>query len=196
MANRRALTLVEMLVVLVIVAALIGLLIPAVQSARRSAREAVCKNNLHQLNLAVAAYAQAHKRLPAPNQANKVGGWTIEILPFIEQSNLEQHVTYEVAIEDAPELLLRPPTIFRCPIREAIDGRSGLSMMPGHYVLVATDRRDSFSLYDVPLEIAIPWAAGPEMEPHSVRKLVGPHHDGFFSAHGFQQGVYFEPHEQ
>jgi prepilin-type N-terminal cleavage/methylation domain-containing protein len=45
--NRRAVTLVELLVVLVILAGLVGLLLPAVQAAREKAREAVCKNNLH-----------------------------------------------------------------------------------------------------------------------------------------------------
>ncbi len=64
-------------------------------------------------------------------------------------------------------------------------------MLPGHYVLVASDRRDTFSLFDAPLELAIPWASGPEMAPRTVTPLIGPHRGGFFYSRGFQQGVDF-----
>jgi prepilin-type N-terminal cleavage/methylation domain-containing protein len=187
--HRRAVTLVELLVVLVILAGLVGLLLPAVQAAREKAREAVCKNNLHQLNLAMANFAEAHKRLPAPNPVGVVGGWTIEILPFLEQANLEQSVRTGIAIADAPDFLSRPPSIFRCPIRDALDEDTSGVMHSGHYVFVPADRRDSFRLYDAPLQLSVPWASGPEMAPRSVTRLVGPHHGGFFAARGFQQGV-------
>lgn len=188
-------TLVELLVVLAIIAGMIGLLLPAVQSARQKAREAVCKNNLHQLNLAIANFAEAHKRLPAQNLPGAVGGWTIEVLPFLEQSNLEQRVRYGSAIADAPDFLLVPPPIFRCPVRGAIDDTQDSTMRPGNYVFVASDRRDSFSLYDAPVQLAIPWASGPEMAPRTVTKLVGPHHEGFFYARGFQQGIDYVPRD-
>jgi len=101
-SDRRALTLVEVLVVFAILACLIGLLLPAVQASREKARETVCRNNLHQLNLAVAHYAEAHKRLPAPNPSGLVGGWTIEILPFLEETNLRDEIQSGIAISDAP----------------------------------------------------------------------------------------------
>ena len=190
MSNRRALTLVELPIVLAILAVMLGLLLPAVQSAREKAREAVCKNNLHQLNVAIASFTTANERLPTQNPPSAVGGWTIEILPFLEQSSLEQAITFGIAIPDAPEFLLEPPPIFRCPVRDAMDRARGTAAMhPGHYVFVAADRRDTFSLYDAPVQLAIPWASGPELAPGAVTRLVGPHHEGFHCASGFQEGV-------
>lgn len=191
----RALTLIELLVVLVIIAGMIGLLLPAVQAAREKAREAVCKNNLHQLNLALADFATTNKRLPAQNQPDLVGGWTIEILPFLEQSNLEQRVLYGAAISEAPDYLLKSPRVLRCPMRESFGDHQGTSMQAGHYVFVASNRRETFDLFDAPLQLALPWASGPEMEPGTVRRQVGPHHDGFFFARGFQQGIDYTPSE-
>jgi Tfp pilus assembly protein PilE len=191
MLHRRALTIVELLVVLAICAGMIALVLPAVQSAREKSRETVCRNNLHQLNLALANFAETNRRLPAQNSPETLGGWTIEILPFVEQSDLEQKVHHGNAIEDAPEFLLKPPLVFRCPVRESMADLDVQRMHPGHYVLVASDRRESFSLYDAPVQTTIPWAAGPEMTPDSVTRTAGPHHEGFFVARGFQQGVDF-----
>ncbi len=193
MHRRRALTLVELLVVLGILAGMVSLLLPAVQSARQKARETVCKNNLHQLNLAVANFSVTHKRLPAKGVPGAVGGWCMEILPFLEQANLQQKVRHEIAISDAPDFLLRPPPIFRCPVRQSLDNQQDTSMQPGHYVLVASDRRESYSLYDAPLQFSLPWASGPEMAPRTVTLRIGPHRDGFFVARGFQQGIDYLP---
>ncbi len=44
-------TLIELLVVVAIIAVLIAILLPAITKARESARNAVCKNNLHQIGL-------------------------------------------------------------------------------------------------------------------------------------------------
>src|SRR5687768_14480667 len=58
-----AFTLVELLVVISIIALLVGILLPALGQAREQARFTTCGANLHQVGLAIAAYATDHKRL-------------------------------------------------------------------------------------------------------------------------------------
>lgn len=55
--NRKAFTLVELLVVTAIVALLMSILVPALASARSGARKLVCKSNLRQILLANIGYA-------------------------------------------------------------------------------------------------------------------------------------------
>jgi prepilin-type N-terminal cleavage/methylation domain-containing protein len=60
-----AFTLIELLVVVGIIAILVSVLLPALAGARRYARDAVCRSNMHQLGLATTYYAQDHgDRLP------------------------------------------------------------------------------------------------------------------------------------
>ena len=91
----RGFTLVELLVVIAIIGVLVALLLPAVQAAREAARRSACTNNLKQLALALHNHHDTFNRLPPgstyystcctpPTYTN----WAIEILPFMEQSNL------------------------------------------------------------------------------------------------------------
>jgi type II secretory pathway pseudopilin PulG len=191
MCKRRGLTIVELIIILAIIASLLALLLPAVQSARERARETVCKNNVHQTNLALAQFAEAHKQLPTPTPPGLIGGWMVEILPFIEQQNLKQAIPIGLPVTNAPETLFRPPSIYRCPRRTTLDGASMNSMWPGHYVLVPASGRESFLLFDAPVNLRVPWVSGSEMSYDIVVGSKGPHSDGFYFARGFQQGVGF-----
>ena len=51
--NRHGFTLVELLVVIAIIGMLAGLLLPAVNQARESGRQTVCKNNIRNVALAM-----------------------------------------------------------------------------------------------------------------------------------------------
>lgn len=99
MAKRRGFTLVELLAVIAIIGLLIGLLLPAVQSARESSRRTTCANNVKQLALGCLEYVESQGHFPSGGwgyQWNadpdpglgppQPGGWTYQVLPFIEQN--------------------------------------------------------------------------------------------------------------
>jgi prepilin-type N-terminal cleavage/methylation domain-containing protein/prepilin-type processing-associated H-X9-DG protein len=105
-----AFTLVELLVVIAIIGILVALLLPAIQSAREAARRAQCTSNMKNLALALQNYHDAHRNFPPaarfgpptdPNHTNDnilndlrlFQNWAIEILPYIEESNLLSQFT-------------------------------------------------------------------------------------------------------
>ena len=89
-SSRRAFTLVELLVVIAIIGILIALLLPAVQAAREAARRNQCMNNVKQVALAVANYANTVKRFPPYNCGTANGNgheisWRMLVTPQMEQ---------------------------------------------------------------------------------------------------------------
>jgi len=88
-SKRRGFTLVELLVVIAIIGILIALLLPAVQAAREAARRAQCSNNLKQIGLAMHNYESSYKSLPAGAYSCCWGTWLVAVLPYLEETNLE-----------------------------------------------------------------------------------------------------------
>jgi prepilin-type N-terminal cleavage/methylation domain-containing protein/prepilin-type processing-associated H-X9-DG protein len=85
--KRRAMTLVELLVVMAILGVLVALLLPAVQSARAAARSAACKNNLRQVGLAVQQFCELHDgRFPSfsHNESAVDESWVYTLAPHLE----------------------------------------------------------------------------------------------------------------
>ena len=99
--DRRAFTLVELLVVITIIGILVGLLLPAVQGARESGRRTQCANNIRNLALGFHHHLTDHGFYPSggwgwfwmgdPDRGFgplQPGSWSYNVLPYIEQAAL------------------------------------------------------------------------------------------------------------
>jgi len=139
--QRNGFTLVELLVVIAIIGVLVALLLPAVQAARESARRMQCNNNLKQIGLAFHNHENTHEFLPTggwgwwwtsdPDRGfgpDQPGGWTYNILPYIELQNLhnlgqdgQPDVITDGQREGAAQRDQIPVPAFICPSRRAVD---------------------------------------------------------------------------
>jgi prepilin-type N-terminal cleavage/methylation domain-containing protein len=99
---KRGFTLIELLVVIAIIAILIALLLPAVQQAREAARLTQCRNNLHQLGLAMHNYHDAHRMFPAGSSGSDSAcpasnnGFSVHVmlLPYIDEAAVYNAVNF------------------------------------------------------------------------------------------------------
>jgi prepilin-type N-terminal cleavage/methylation domain-containing protein/prepilin-type processing-associated H-X9-DG protein len=124
-------TLVELLVVIAIIGILIGLLLPAVQAAREAARRIQCQNNLKQIALAWHLHENTVKSFPSGGWGyrwlgipelgfgkKQPGGWTYNVLPFLEQNALHD-------LGGSPTALLKqastPLGTLHCPSRRGVE---------------------------------------------------------------------------
>ena len=128
-AIRDGVTLIEILVVVAIIAALLAMLIPAVQSAREASRRAVCKNNIHQIALALVSYEGRHHNLPSlyngsflnrPRQSADeffYHSWRSQILAELEESSILASLDLSVPATDPKNqpAINHEIAIFVCP---------------------------------------------------------------------------------
>jgi prepilin-type N-terminal cleavage/methylation domain-containing protein len=162
--RRRAFTLVELLVVIAIIGVLVAILLPAIQAAREAARRTTCINNLKQMGLAILNYNSARREFPTGGTepwhdeggANAIYGkgygWMVQILPYVEEQNLQniskgygagdRQRDYVVRGTPVPMYFCpsrRPPTIVMTNCQQTVNGvRYGCALndyagaAPGH----------------------------------------------------------------
>lgn len=180
-------SLIETLVVMAVIAVLVALSLVAVQHSREAARRAQCQSNLHQIGLAMCTFVELKKRVPNPAPMGEIGGWPIELMPFLEEVHLGDRLlaTPSLSPGNFSPLLRDRPTILSCP--SGFEGDSEITGIPAtHYafdpplVRNRPRRRDSWKLSDVSTDCRVPWPAGPERLP-TVRN--GPHSGGFNSVY-------------
>ena len=116
----RGFTVLELIVTISIITVLLAILLPAVMSCREAARLVQCKNNLHQIGVAVHLHHNAVKQIPfawksLPEQEHHVTAWAHQLLPYVEQSSLSEHsLTYwqtHLAVDPSAASL----EVFLCP---------------------------------------------------------------------------------
>jgi prepilin-type N-terminal cleavage/methylation domain-containing protein/prepilin-type processing-associated H-X9-DG protein len=124
--RRHAFTLIELLVVIAIIGVLIGLILPAVQQVRASAARLQCKNNLHQIGIALQVYHDRKNGFP-PGYFSNIGpsgndtgpgwGWGFYLLPDLDQEVLKSQTNANLDIADPLNANSRLTTvrIFLCP---------------------------------------------------------------------------------
>jgi prepilin-type N-terminal cleavage/methylation domain-containing protein len=121
-----AFTLIELLVVIAIIGVLVAILLPAIQAAREAARRTQCVNNLRQMGLAFANYHDARREFPtggtepwhdegnAQSIHGKGYGWMVQILPYVEDTAL-QNVSKGYGAGGRTMCVLIPP-VARMPL--------------------------------------------------------------------------------
>jgi prepilin-type processing-associated H-X9-DG protein len=136
-------TLLELLVVVAIIGVLVGLLLPAVQSTREAARRTSCQNNLRQIGLAMAGFADVRRRYP-PGQIQRQPthpriSWAAFFLDFLEQSAVQTNWTATVDRNvPAPDGRL----YFNAPLNSICNQRAAAVVIP-IYICPSTSRTHS-----------------------------------------------------
>jgi prepilin-type N-terminal cleavage/methylation domain-containing protein/prepilin-type processing-associated H-X9-DG protein len=121
---RRAMTLVELLVVLAIIGILLGLIMSAVQQIRATAERLRCGNQLRQIALASHQYHDVNGQFPSAfriKDSYPYLHWQVRLLPYCEQGSIWQSITEDYRREPNPfklptahRFLDRPLSLFGC----------------------------------------------------------------------------------
>jgi hypothetical protein len=100
-----------------------GLLLAAVQNVRNAAARADCQNRVKQLALALHHHHDARGTLPIGHRSllnrdlRPYTGWTLDLLPYLEQENLAAEI--DAAFRRLPLPFTNPPHAHRATVVKA-----------------------------------------------------------------------------
>jgi len=137
--DRRAFTLVEMLVVVAIIGVLISLVLPAIQAGREAARRAACSSNLRQIGLAISTFESTKGYYPPTYFGT--GEWSVLALitPFVEQNALfdaaDFNKPYDQITINGKQFAAHRVPIFQCPseVRPELRKSGARQFYPNNY---------------------------------------------------------------
>ena len=177
--RRSALTIVEVLVVILIMGLLAAILLPAVQAARESARRVQCASNLRQVALAVQVYEQTNRRLPslyngpygdglAGIEAFYLHSWQSLILPQLEEANLYRQIDFSKIAshpDNGPAISTRL-SVYMCPSatrsQELLDGiRCDVPTWPYNVPIPPPRETVSAAVTDYQATVGVVWGPRP-----------------------------------
>ncbi|MCP4172585.1 MAG: DUF1559 domain-containing protein [Fuerstiella sp.] len=161
--RKRGFTIIETLTVAAICSVCTSILVPAMQSARRDARDTICINNLKRIGLAVHNYHDVHTGFPPgwntrePENAGYAStGWQSSILPFVNQAPLYNELDMKngvyTSLDKDVKLLKKRLNEYRCPLDSVTDtnpfrGDWGTSNYVGNFGSTAIPRWSESSTF-------------------------------------------------
>ena len=103
--KKRGFTIIELLVVIAIIGILLALILPAVQASREAARRTSCRNNLHQIGLALHNYEATHTVFPMGSMVKSsqslahpsTWGFLTYLLPYLDEEPAYRTANFEAA---------------------------------------------------------------------------------------------------
>jgi hypothetical protein len=177
-------SLIELLVVMAVMAILMSLILVAIQRSREAARRAMCQSNLRQIGIAMGRYIELRKHVPNAAPMGQVGGWPIELMPFLEETQLGDQLLSSPSLSPGAfsPLIRQRPTILTCP--SGYEGDSELDGVPVAHYIVGVRRKPSgprshatdYSLGHAREDCRIPWPACPEYDPVDFPNGYAPEH--------------------
>lgn len=122
---RRGFTLIELLTAIGIIGVLVAITAPAISAARESARKVQCKNNLHQIGIALHNYHDSEGCFPVRDWF----GYHLPLLPWLDQRVIHDRFIDQTAmtIDTGRFQRMKVPT-FLCP-SDSLSAHSHVGML-------------------------------------------------------------------